>query len=64
MLLINGANIMFIIVFRMILIVATMIYIVFAKIGSVLKHLKNVRGNCYLCPMRKSQRVSRQTYAN
>ena len=33
---------MFIIVFTMILIVATMLYIVFAKIGNVLKLLKYV----------------------
>ena len=43
MLLIKGAKTMFIIVFTMILIVATMIYnIVFAKIGNVLKHLKYI----------------------
>ena len=40
-LLIKGAKIMFIIV-------ATMIYIVFAKIGTVLKHLKYAWGNCYI----------------
>ena len=39
---------MFIIVFTMILIVATMLYIVFAKIGNVLKLLKYVWGNCYI----------------
>ena len=33
---------MFIIIFTMILIVATLIYIVFAKIGNVLKHPKYV----------------------
>ena len=32
----------------MILIVATMIYIVFTKIGSILKHLKYVWVNCYI----------------
>ena len=39
---------MYIIVFAMILIVATMIYIVFTKIGSLLKHLKYVWVNCYI----------------
>ena len=39
---------MYIIVFAMILIVATMIYIVFTKIGSILKHLKYVWVNCYI----------------
>ena len=48
MLLIQGAKTMFIIVFSMILIVATMIYIVFAKIGDVLKCLKYVWGICYI----------------
>ena len=48
MLLIKGAKTMFIIVFTMILIVATIIYIVFAKIGNVLKHLKYVWVNCYI----------------
>ena len=42
MLLIKGAKTMFIIVFTRILIVATMIYIVFTKIGNVMKHIKYV----------------------
>ena len=40
MLLIKGAKTMYIIVFIMILIVATIIYIVLTKIGSILKRLK------------------------
>ena len=39
---------MFIIVFIMINIVATIIYIVFTKIGNVLKHIKYVWVNCYI----------------
>ena len=39
-LLIEGANTMFIIVFTRILIVATKIYIIFTRIGGILKHLK------------------------
>ena len=39
---------MFIIVFIMINIVATIIYIVFTKIGNVLKHVKYAWGNCYI----------------
>ena len=48
MLLIKGAKTMFNIVFTMILIVATIIYIVFTKIGNVLKHIKYVWVNCYI----------------
>ena len=40
MLLVKGIKIMFIVVFTMILIVATILYIVFTKIGGILKRLK------------------------
>ena len=40
MLLINGAITMFIIVFTRIIIVATIINIIFTKIGGILSHLK------------------------
>ena len=50
MLLIKGAKTMYIIVFIMILIVATIIYIVLTKIGSILKRLK-----CYSNDIRESQ---------
>ena len=50
MLLVKGAKTMFIIVFTRILIVATMILIVFAKIGNVLKHLKYVWASALSSP--------------
>ena len=39
---------MFIIVFTMILIIATMIHIVFTKIGNVVRYLKYAWVNCYI----------------
>ena len=53
MLLIKGAKTMFIIVFTRILIVATIIYIIYTKIGSILKCLK-----CYTNDMECSSSVS------
>ena len=63
MLLIKGVNTMFIIVFAMLLIVATMIFIVFAKIGNVLKHLKYVWVKCYIISKKRgcSEIVFRHT---
>ena len=48
MLLTKGAKTMFIIVFTMINIVVTIIYIVFTKIGNIVRHPKYAWVNCYI----------------